>query len=268
MTASSSINDLLVCSVWPGETLNEAQIKKSGCDELKEIFSSNGISNGMNLNQELRTNLYIEADIRYISRTATHGLCIDLDCVKQARRNNYQAAVIEPVKTATVYEESIEHKLETPKREQIPIHTTSNKETTSQENVKETIFPGEIGKRQYPVKNIEGNINQFHSEFGVSSETINRNGLMITTFTLHKNSTFIFWARALQKRLPGHSMRQEAKSTALRAHGTISSTRQRRKPKKLKPRYQRMLFRWSIHLPALLLLKVIFLIISISKRLE
>ena len=43
VSATSSINELLVCSVWPGETVEEAQIKRSECDELRSIFSS---SNG------------------------------------------------------------------------------------------------------------------------------------------------------------------------------------------------------------------------------
>lgn len=103
VTATSSINELLVCSVWPGETVEEAQIKRSECDELRAIFSS---SNG---------------DVRFISRNADQGLCIDLDCVKQARQNSrVENGAIDAVKTATIYEQSTEHKLLTPKRAMIP----------------------------------------------------------------------------------------------------------------------------------------------------
>ena len=65
--------------------------------------------------------LYIEGDVRFISRNADQGLCIDLDCVKQARQNSrVENGAINAVKTATVYEQSTEHKLLTPKRAMIP----------------------------------------------------------------------------------------------------------------------------------------------------
>jgi hypothetical protein len=65
--------------------------------------------------------LYIEGDVRFISRNADQGLCIDLDCVKQARQNSrVENGAIDAVKTATIYEKSTEHKLLTPKRAMIP----------------------------------------------------------------------------------------------------------------------------------------------------
>jgi len=118
VTATSSINELLVCSVWPGETVEQAQIKRSECDELRAIFSS---SNG---------------DVRFISRNTSHGLCIDLDCVKQARENSrVENGAVDVVKTATIYEKSTEHKLLTPKRAMIPTIPLASVSGTYNENM-------------------------------------------------------------------------------------------------------------------------------------
>ena len=94
-------------------------------------------------------NLYIKGDVRFISRTADQGLCIDLDCVKQARENNrVENGAVEAVKTATIYEQSTEHKLLTPKRAMIPtIPLASVSGTYNQEKSEEKPDSGEENKR-------------------------------------------------------------------------------------------------------------------------
>jgi len=133
VTATSSINELLVCSVWPGETVEQAQIKRSECDELRAIFSS---SNGNCSIYEHLKNMCIEGDVRFISRNTSHGLCIDLDCVKQARENSrVENGAVDVVKTATIYEKSTEHKLLTPKRAMIPTIPLASVSGTYNENM-------------------------------------------------------------------------------------------------------------------------------------
>lgn len=78
----------------------------------------------------------IEGDVRFISRNTSHGLCIDLDCVKQARENSrVENGAVDVVKTATIYEKSTEHKLLTPKRAMIPTIPLASVSGTYNENM-------------------------------------------------------------------------------------------------------------------------------------